>query len=92
MAPPLAAPAGLDADAAARDEPQLAVGDDRFARLEPLSMTVSLPARARDRDGPQLHRLIRLDDEDVLTLLAGLHRVGRHDDRASDRSSASPRR
>ena len=44
-------------------------------------MTVSFVDRARDRDGPQLHRLVGLDDEHVLSLLAGLHRGRRHDDR-----------
>ena len=81
------------ADAAAGHEPDLAVGDDRLAGRRGLRLiTVSAPSARATDDGAQIGGLIRLHDEHVLPLLSGLHRGRRHDDRASDPSSASRRR
>ena len=61
--------------ARARLEPQLAFGDDGLARLQPFSMTTSSSTRWPSCHRCAARRSIVLDDEDELTVLAGLHRL-----------------
>ena len=72
---------GLHADPAARHEAELAVGDHGFTRREPVLDDGLGAARPGDGDRPQVHRLIRLDDVDELTLRAGLNGDRRNHDR-----------
>src|SRR5258708_23446130 len=93
---PAAAPAARAAgpsgevrrDARARLEPQLALGDDGFARLQAfLDHERDFHALAR-RHGALFDGLIVLDHEDGLAVLARLHRLRRHDDRLRDHGQA----
>ena len=54
----------------------MAVGDDRFSRLETTLDDELVTARAVHHHGAEFHRAIGLHHERVLTLLAGLHRRG----------------
>src|SRR5690349_5542808 len=67
-----------DADTATGTQAQLAVGDNRFTRLKALRNDCLLARRALHFDVAQLNRLVILDDENVATLLAGLHRRRRY--------------
>src|SRR5208337_5200132 len=61
---------------------ELAVGDDRFAGLETAGDDGQVVDRFADDDRPDRDFHVRVHDENGGTLLAGLHRLRRHEDRA----------
>src|SRR5262245_1054761 len=67
-----------DLDLGAGDEARLAVGHHALALLEPLGHDRFVALGSRDADRPDLHRGIRLHDEDVRALLTGLYGLRRH--------------
>src|SRR5258705_6577818 len=80
--PALAGAGGrADLDRRALDQARLAVRDHLLARLEALGDDGVVALVARDDDGARLDRRVRLDDEDVSALLAGLDGCGGRADR-----------
>jgi len=71
--------AGLDSRTVL--EPELALGDDRLARLDTFTNHDVFAGALRDDDGPLLDSGIALHHEDVLTVLASLDGLARHDRR-----------
>src|SRR3954467_8479494 len=61
----------LHADLAARHQPDLPVGHYGISRCYPVPDHRLAACRARHGDGPQFGGLVRLHDEDVLSLLSG---------------------
>src|SRR5436309_13399112 len=91
-APPSAAAAGRGTagavaglDARALLEAELTFHDNRFAGFEPLVDDDVVAHPLCDGDGPLIHRRIRLDHEDELTVLSGLDGLARHHRRVRQR-------
>ncbi len=79
---PSRAPPGLTSTRVPGAEPELPVGHHPLPRGESARDDHVTAVGRAGHHRPRLHRLVRLDHEHVLPLLAALHRLRRHDHRA----------